>query len=394
MRRNFAYYSSSILLIALLFSSTHCDKYQNSPKHPEYPGSGQLKGTGLFLQDGQLFWNITVGILQDSEFEEASLAQLRPVLLESTREMERILPGIKLKYIIDQPLNAVFMIQRTLGQPKQKGERPAFLAALSEQSSLLLLSNSANAKRINRQKLKNSGLDPKQTQKELQYLEALQNKRKAPEQISSQDSTKNSAGTLLSEKLTLRDSVWRTHLSQQVRYDLILSNALIYPDDLKKHRELLRNSRGTLRLGLAAMPGRSGMEAYGAYLSYVRLKLEKDTLEVRHLEAEELKKSLLLALTALLFPLELKFIDTFPKFELFKSFQKDSFWKEHWQKRLAYLKAIAALHRGKTEACRQLRKNKIDYNTLRDAKTYSPSKVQAEILSREYIKFLSLCPKK
>ena len=332
-----------------------------------------------------------MGILQDSEFEEASVAHLRPILVESAKEIAYILPGIKLKYIIDQPMNAVFMMERTLGRPK-KGESPAFLAALTEQSPLLRLSNSLDAKKSNARKLKRAGFSPRQIQKELDYLQSMQGREgsMAKSKNSAQNSFQSSVKTLLSEKLTLRDSIWRAHLAQQVRYDLILSNALIYPDDLDSRAELLPRPNGTLGLGLAAMPGRSAMEAYGAYLSYVRL--QADTLEVQRLPAEELRQTLLSALAALLFPLELKFIDTPQKFRLFKSSRR--YWKGYWQKRLGYLKAVAALHQGRRGACRQLRKNQIDYNAPRGAKSYSPNKLHASILNRQYIKFLARCQKK
>lgn len=351
----------------MLLLFTFCKKYP--------AGSKQLKGTGLFLRDGRLFWSITVGILQDSEFKEANVRELRPVLLESTKEITDILPGIRIEYIVDQPLNAVFMMQRSLHKPK-KEKAPGSsgsLGLLSEQSPLLLLSNSPYAKKSNERKLKKAGFSPSEIREELQRLQSMQN------------TGKNPSKAFLSEKLTLRDSIWRAHMAQQVRYDLLLSNAIIYPDDLESRVELLSSPRGTLRLGLAAMPGRSGMEGYGAYASYSHIKLEKGRIEVEPLPEEKLRQTLLLAFVALLFPLELKSVDTQRKFESFKNSQGS--WKDYWQKRLNYLKAVASLHRGKSEACKQLCKNKIDYNKLRGIQAYYPSKMRSNILDREAIKF-------
>ena len=317
-------------------------------KDPKQPASRQLKGTGLFIQKKQLFWNISVGILQDSGFQEQNVAELRPVLLESAKEAAQILRGIKIKYIIDQPLNVVFIMERTLGRGKKENLHIMKAKGLSERLA------------------------------------------KSP----------------LSENLSFRDSTWRSYIGQQVRYDLLLTNALIYPDNPERHKELLSGQEGILKLGLGAMPGRSAMEAYGAYLSYTRLDRRKKKApkplhllkeEVRLLTAEELTQTLLVALTALIFPLQLSSIATPQKFKIFRALLRENpSWTRQWKQRLSYLRALASLHRGKAKACHELRRNKRNYNDRAPKKTkmYSPSKTHASILAREQEKFLDLCAKK
>ena len=315
-------------------------------EYPEHISSKQLKGTGLYMEGSQLFWSINVGILQDSEFQEKSVAELRPVLRESREELSQILPGIKLKYVIDQPLNVVFIMERTLFRGKKED-----LSAIMPIQGL----------------------------------------------------SKGLAKSPLSKKLSFRDSTWRSYIGQQVRYDIILSNALIYPDKRERHPELLLWPDGSLRLALGAMPGRSAMESYGAYLSYIRIETKSpkkkaegkaSPLRWRPLRREEMRQTLTRGLLALVFPLDLSLIASPQKLAFFRSPRGRRVWEGYWKKRLSYLRAIAALHRGRAEACPQLYKNKIDYNTLRDTKTYFPGKIHSNILAMENAKFLALCPKK
>lgn len=198
-----------------------------------------------------LIWTLNVGVLNDSEHPELVVADLQPLLEESSQRLKSLLPGVEVRFIIDQPMNSVFLIERSV---RKKG----FLGPKydAEGTVLLLGSGAADAER-NQERLERVGvLSAVAAERELALLERLVE------------------GGCLSEKLPASEYVWRAYMAGQVRYDLIVTNALVYADDLESRlrppgHAILTWEPGSPLVRGAIVPtnGRSALEGYGALVS-------------------------------------------------------------------------------------------------------------------------------
>lgn len=238
-------------LAALLLVTTafRCDALHEFLNPYQLPARGLSATPGDPAETPGLLWTLNVGLLNDSEFPELSVADVDPILEEVATRLKALLPGVEVRFLIDQPMNSVFLIERSV---RKKG----FLAPkYNADATVLLLGSGAATAESNRQRLLNvAGLTPAAADRELTQMQAL------------------TAAGCLAEKLPASDYVWRAYLAGQVRYDLVLTNALIYADDLP-HRAA--EDRPTywnpdlhvVRRALAPMGGRSALEGYGAYVS-------------------------------------------------------------------------------------------------------------------------------
>lgn len=198
-----------------------------------------------------LLWTLNVGILNDSELPELAVADIQPLLEEVSNRLKPLLPGVEVRFIVDQPMNSVFLIERSV-------RRKGFLGPkYNEDGSVLLLGPGLATAEKNRIRLREiAGLNVAQTERELAQLADL------------------TGSGCVSEKLPASEYVWRAYLAGQVRYDLVLTNALIYADDLTSrtrpagHRiEYWNPDLRFVRQALVPMAGRSALEGYGAYVS-------------------------------------------------------------------------------------------------------------------------------
>ena len=291
----------------------------------DFPKSLALRGTGLSEQGDTLIWSLTVGVLQDSGNEEWTLSRLYPALSQARQKVKRLLPGLKIHHVIDQPLNAVFMMERSIA-------KVAYAPRPGAMKSVLALGPSSYAREQNIEKYRRHGLSPQAIQTELHLLQALQQKKTVKGHF------------VVSEKMTASDRIWRQYLQGQVRYDLVLSNAFVYADDLQQRKEMVLDQRNFIRWRLTKMAGRLGMEGYGAYVSYATL--------AKNFEIEMLTQAIYGSLLALVLPVNVETLSSSTKILQFENdFQKSSIWKKYWQQRLRYLRSIARLHRGQVQAC-------------------------------------------
>ncbi len=162
-------------------------------------------------------WTLNVGLLNDSELPELSVADAEPLLRQVSDRLQPLLPGIDVRFIIDQPMNSVFLIERSVRKkgflgPKYDSDGPV----------LLLAPGPANADR-NRARLRDYRYGP-----ELRALGIAG----VEQELASMDRAQQAG--CLSEKLPASEYVWRAYLAGQVRYDLVLTNALVYPDDIRQ----------------------------------------------------------------------------------------------------------------------------------------------------------------
>ncbi len=282
----------------------------------------KLRGLGLHLQKEQLLWTINVGVLTDSEFPELSLDTLKKSLERSVELISVLLPGIYIQYIIDQPMNAVFIMERSLPTKNSRKDTPLIVLRNKEDNPIIALGDTINTHKINTKKLDLAGFSRKEKQVELKKLQDL-SKLLTP---------KNT--TLLSDKLTVSDFVWRAYMRHQIRYDLVLTNAFVYSDDLSSRSMLVLTKNGGVRWALSQTPGRTAMEGYGAYISYG--KIERGRYQL--LQEKQLIHAIQDSLLNLILPLQTS---------------KKNF--THWKKRLTYLKSIARLVKGIDISCQELK---------------------------------------
>ena len=374
-QRQFYLYLTCLLLIFILFNN--CNYFK----------SERLSATGLSYKEGELHWSINVGVLEDSEFKRAKPEYLDLKLNSSAELIAQILPGLKIKYIRDQALNTVFIMNRSSYKlRKMKKLAPPHL---DERSTILFLSKTKAAAKINKKKFNRAGLNDKEIAREIKILKLIS------------FATSELGQALFSNKLSLRNSNWLIYLREQVRYDLILANSIIYPDDAKSIyniknniEDFLRSPSGEIYLGLAPMLGRSGMEGYGSYISLISMNTvkQKASLNLMNLES-----NITLALISLLFPLKVTAIASPKKFLAFKKFMKSPIGKKYWKKRLKYLESIAHLHKAKKGFCKELSSKYTYYQVLaknKNYKNYIPSKGHKARLDLQYKKFLNYCGQK
>lgn len=391
----------------------------------------QLRGTGFSLKDPKgdlskrpLAWTLNVGFLQDSDFYEIDIGSLRSLLHSSALPRE-LLPGLWIQYVIDQPLNTVFMMQRTIRSENLLAPK------LSLEGPVLLLDGSPNSLRINRRKMERYGYSGSAIAAELERLERLGSLPLPSDQ--SHQSYRSPRGhqghrsqrgyrSYLEEKLPASDYIWRLYMEQQTRYDLILTNAFIYPDDLSE-RKIIADPFGGISWRLAETRGRSGTEGYGALVS-LNSVLEGAYQAGSSREAgerggtaagragvigggrgaitqagrESLARAIRASLLALIFPLQIERLQENDG----QLLSGDSFLQQaerlhcsrcraHWRRRRNYLRAIYALHKGLPDACRNLRRHFQDYRQLAPSTLFYPGQRRAELFFKNQENFRIHC---
>lgn len=347
--------TSLLLLITFILNLIHC---RPAP---------QLRGTGLYPHKDYLLWTINIGILNDSEYEELSTATLRPVLQAVGQQISKNIDGLRVNFIIDQPMNAIFLMQRTLRMDTVEWKK---LRWQEDSHVIFLEAQSRQAFQKNVQKLSRAGLSVRQVAQEMKLLSDLQ-KKNTP------------LGTpVLGTKWTNSAYIWRAYMKKQVRYDLVLTNSFVYADDLHTRSELKRANFGTTLGGrvlwhLCPTLGRSSLEGYGAYVSY-----QKQRQRINELEAHIYR-----ILLALIWPLGTEAGKAKGVSSLASNGKNRQ--KTYWNKRLAYLQAIASIHRGKKPKCIDW----LDASGRLIPKGHVPTGKQIQVLRASHKTFLKFCQK-
>lgn len=234
-----------LILTAVALALPACDRSLE-----DAGAATQLKARGVSLAPSgdDLIWSLNVGVLNDAELPELSVSAARALADQATLLAAAELPGVRIALIVDQPMNSVFLMERAIRAKdffQPKGD-PA--------SRVLRLEGGAQADAENAAKLR-AALPRENDQRSgadaLRRLLATRDVRGRP---------------CLAEKMPASDYVWRAYMKEQVRYDLVLTNALVYPDDLAEAPEA-RLPGGAVAWSLMDAPGRTALEGVGALVS-------------------------------------------------------------------------------------------------------------------------------
>ncbi len=294
-------------------------------------------GTGLGIRDQGLVWELTVGVLNSRDFPRINRKQAREFLDRAAGDLNRELPGLQVRFILDQPLDASFMMERLI-------RKKARLAArFRDESRILFLDGGSSSKELNRKKVAAAGLKPGVAARMLKHVELLRNKR-----------VPGSETPVLSDRMESSDLVWREFLRQQVRYDLVLTNALVFGDDLDVPVRF-QGEPGAARMRISRAEGRTGMEGLAAYIS-----LYGGTGNGR-------ERDLRAALLALILPAPAEsftgiLLEAGPASNAAggsaEQWPACSGCPDFWKRRLAYLRGVAHIHRANFKAgCPLLKAN-------------------------------------
>lgn len=366
-----------------------CDGLTEYRNPYQLPGRGLSRAPADQSNAADLLWTINAGVLNDSVFPELSVADVEPVLHGASRDLAALLPGLELRFIIDQPMNAVFLMERGLERAK---DEDFVTARLEEDGPVLLLSSGEIVSATNTLKMQAAGLSAEERlrrQNDLTALHAL-----VP--------TGSGAGRCLDDRLPASDALWRAYLGAQVRYDLILTNALVYADDLRRTPQ--DAERGALPhvivRRLVRTPGRSAVEGTGAYVSWNESLLSGSGVacqaggaaDVRsELQTERARAAVLPVLFAMIYPASLTAVVAAGGPQAFLQ-RCGAECDTYWSQRLAYLRAIVdAEAGGGAEACARLEES---YPAYESAVLPPLSEERAADLARNHGLFRRLCGKK
>ncbi|MEQ9363665.1 MAG: hypothetical protein RIF32_05455 [Leptospirales bacterium] len=355
-----------------------------APASTVVPSASDQADSGIRESAPDLIWTLNVGILNDSERPELTVAEVRPLLEESARRLGTLLPGIEVRFIIDQPMNSVFLIERSV---RKKG----FLAPKYDEDGTVLLLGAgvANADKNERRLREVAGYNKDRIARELAQLA---------------DWTESGC---ISEKLPASEYVWRAYLAGQVRYDLVLTNALIYSDDLVSrtrpsgHPIVAWNSEASLlRQAIVPMNGRSALEGYGALVSLFGRDAEDSETAGRCFHVADATArvsygdSLTRAIFQLLRPADFSNLPDSRRSP--EGFLKgcESACEAQWLRRRRYLATMVRLEAGGgSEACERLEELYVSYEEPGGATGAAINAERAAQYSRNHTKFRRLCGK-
>lgn len=223
----------------LISAGAHCGPSYRLPLH------------GVSREANHLVWTLNVGILNDADLPPIAPEIIEQALEAAADRLERNLPGIQINWILDQPMNSVFLMQQGIRNKHFMDART------NPEGPVLELGPGREA--VNQRKL-DAGLsravDRIPYRQNLQFWHSLRFSDDVP---------------VLEDKLCTSDHVWRSYFQEQVRYDLIFTNAVVFGDHIQKSPYVSR--RGLVLWNIVDAPERSGMERSGAYLSLQNLAL-------------------------------------------------------------------------------------------------------------------------
>lgn len=195
-----------------------------------------LPGRGLAADGTDFVWTMNAGILVDRDLAPVDRIQGEQILAEAEAKVRLRAPWLKLRFILDQPLDAEYILT-TLTRDKK-----ALQAARKPENRIIDLDPADLDHNVLIEKL-----DPGRIQPLIGQLRALQKQR-------------NLAGEpLVAARPQSSLLQWRLFLRDQVRYDVILTNAVIFPDEIAASVFVL-NQDGTVRAAILPASGRSALE--------------------------------------------------------------------------------------------------------------------------------------
>ncbi len=363
-----------------------CDRLAEFRQPYQLSGRGLSRGPAQVQGEAPLLWTINAGVLNDSVFPELSVADVEPILQNASRNLAEMLPGLELRFIIDQPMNAVFLMERGLQRAK---DEDFVTARLAEDGPVLLLTSGEISRNANDRKMQADGMSAVERERRLKDLTRLHESVPAG----------SGAGRCLDDRLPASDAVWRAYLGAQVRYDLVITNALVYADDLRHPPHAVERAASPFLIGrrLVSTPGRSAIEGTGAYVSWNAYLTEGpgtacgDRPIMPGLPQDRVREALVPVLFALIFPASLRDVveGGGPREFLQRCGAKCD---DYWERRLAYLRAIIdAEAGGGAEACARLEEF---YPRYEQAEVPPLPAERAADLGRNHGLFRRLCGKK
>ncbi|MCP5482475.1 MAG: hypothetical protein H7A21_13650 [Spirochaetales bacterium] len=202
----------------------------------------QLPARGLEFSepDHRLVWTLNAAVLLDRDYNAVDAQTARGLFQASSQRLEQLLPGVVLRAVFDQPQDAPFLMQRTATQPGVHAP---------ERGPLIVPGTAFRAR--NREILLEAGRPVAGVDQELQRLDRFLEREGLPDLVSRPSAVESS---------------WSVYLEEQSRYDLVLTNAAIWPDDPSAIAGV-RSPDGNLRWNTHPAPGRTAMEGRGAYVS-------------------------------------------------------------------------------------------------------------------------------
>lgn len=233
-----------LILTAAAPSLPLCNRSQ------EEASAAQLKARGVSLAPSgeDLIWTLNVGVLNDAELPELTVSAARALTDQAVRLAAAELPGLQIALIVDQPMNSVFLMERAIRA------QDFFQAKGDPASRVLRLESGAQADAENAQKLRAA-------------LPLERDRLSRAEALGRLLAARDARGRdCLVEKMPASEYVWRAYMKEQVRYDLVLTNALVYPDDLAERPEGAL-AGGVVGWSLMDAPGRTALEGVGALVS-------------------------------------------------------------------------------------------------------------------------------
>ncbi len=292
------------------------------------PGPDLPRAFALTLRDDQLHWEVSAGCLNDRDFPAIEPATFRAVAAPVERLLGTV-PGLSVRFIPDQPMDAQFIMERTA--PRQR--KAAIRAA---RDGLLDLSADADNSAV----WARLGASPA-VRESRETWRAARRLRSANGQ------------PFFYDKLPSSDFAWRAFLRDQGRYDLVLTNAFLFPDDLR-HKRLPdeRDRLGGVRTRIAAAEGRPSLEGWAVVLSAneeVQGGGQPDTQEL----ARRTAAALLAVLVGIPLPLAQKWADNAGEGRTL--FAGCSGCAELWDQRRHMLRAwVRARDLERQAACREI----------------------------------------
>ena len=225
----------------------------------------QIPGAGLEVDQGQLHWSINVGIMTDAGFPQPDRKQVTLDLEEAARRLAAQLPGFQLHTIVDQPMDAVFLLEQSV-PGSALGRR------YEAQYGVLLVDDATHNQTI--WQAQQAAADQRtQLQAGLaSYRQTLLDRGYKPS----------------ADRITGSLYIWQAYYEHQVRNDLILTNTPLLEDrsalylrdsnaaglsnkpgglaaDQRLH--IARQANQLTQIALLPAPGRTAMERVGAVVS-------------------------------------------------------------------------------------------------------------------------------
>lgn len=195
-----------------------------------------LPGRGLKKTDTGLEWTVNAGILNDRDLPPIHRPEGQRILDQAARAAREAAPWLKMRFILDQPLDAEYILT-TLTRDKK-----ALQAARKPENRVLDLDPAALEHNSLIEKTNPALVGPR-----LAALKSLQLR-------------KNQAGMSLVRAVPQSSLLgWRLFLRDQVRYDVILTNAVIFPDELDAEG-IEVGADGAVVAAILPASGRSSME--------------------------------------------------------------------------------------------------------------------------------------